>query len=266
MTLGPFSGEAFDVRLYAGALTDGEVELVGGWCGDAGELKMYETLETPFLRGGCEPDVDPVPSDDGVQTYGTGAFGTLWVAPHEYDTQWWGPNAEEGYSMKPVGANADYNWVEADYTKGVYYDVTEDMLDLDQFFQELKLTQYTWERNYFELDLLPINLAPWYWYADAGKVPGFSERVWNNPCRYIHQHNNGWTSRRSPSKTPSTRSDEAASTRRPAFPYPPIPGTKTLLLSTFLMPCPSASRRSCFEPPDAPAAEEHYDRNRLKQI
>ena len=51
---------------------------------------MYETLETPFLRGGCEPDVDPVPSDDGVQTYGTGAFGTLWVAPHEYDTQWWG--------------------------------------------------------------------------------------------------------------------------------------------------------------------------------
>ena len=192
VTLGPFSGEAFDVRLYAGALTDGEVELVGGWCGDAGELKMYETLETPFLRGGCEPDVDPVPSDDGVQTYGTGAFGTLWVAPHEYDTQWWGPNAEEGYSMKPVGANADYNWVETDYEKGIYYDIPEEKLDLDQFFQELKLTQYTWERYYFELDLLPINLAPWYWYADAGKVPGFSERVWNNPCRYIHQHNNGW--------------------------------------------------------------------------
>ena len=70
--------------------------------------------------------------------------------------------------------------------------MTEDMLDLDQFFQELKLTQYTWERYYFELDMIPINLAPWYWYADAGKVPGFSERVWNNPCRYIHQHNNGW--------------------------------------------------------------------------
>ena len=192
VTLGPFSGEAFDVRVYAGALTDGEIELVGGWCGDAGELRMYETLETPFLRGGCEPDVDPVPSDDGVQTYGTGAFGTLWVAPHEYDTQWWGPNANEGYSIKPVGANANYTWREEDYAKGVYYDMTEDMLDLDQFFQELKLTQYTWERYYFELDMLPINLAPWYWYADAGKVPGFSERVWNNPCRYIHQHNNGW--------------------------------------------------------------------------
>ena len=109
VTLGPFSGEAFDVRVYAGALTDGEIELVGGWCGDAGELRMYETLETPFLRGGCEPDVDPVPSDDGVQTYGTGAFGTLWVAPHEYDTQWWGPNASEGYSMKPVGACVEIN-------------------------------------------------------------------------------------------------------------------------------------------------------------
>ena len=79
--------------------------------------------------------------------------------------------------MKPVGATPT-TLGEEDYEKGVYYDMTEDMLDLDQFFQELKLTAHV---RFYQLDMLPINLAPWYWYADAGKVPGFSERVWNNP-------------------------------------------------------------------------------------
>ena len=184
---------------------------------------MYETLETPFLRGGCEPDVDPVPSDDGVQTYGTGAFGTLWVAPHEYDTQWWGPNAEEGYSMKPVGANADYAWVEEDYEKGIYYDIPEEKLDLDQFFHRRG--------------------------RRAGRlVRGVAPRRREAADRGAAQGPHAGRRRRPRRRDLMRRLDISRRLGWQAFPHPPTPGTKTLLLSSTFIALLRA------RPPSHPAA------------
>ncbi|KAH8071541.1 hypothetical protein JL720_11427 [Aureococcus anophagefferens] len=130
-------------------------------CGDPGDLKMLLDLETEFLRGGCTPDVDAVPSDEGIQTYGSGAFGTLWVAPAEYGTEWWTTDFDE----VPPGTNANFNSGMFDeLVAGDLYDLTEEMLDLDHYFQEQKMLSHVWE----------------------------NARDWNNPCRFLHQHNNGW--------------------------------------------------------------------------
>ncbi|KAH8065349.1 hypothetical protein JL721_8308 [Aureococcus anophagefferens] len=187
--LGPASAELFDVRVYAGALSADEIATVGARCGDPGELKMLIDLETEFLRGGCNPDVDGVPSNEGIQTYGSGAFGTLWVAPAEYGTEWWTTDFDE----VPPGTNANFNSGMFDeLVAGDLYDLTEEMLDLDHYFQEQKMLSHVWEKYYFETDMMAVNLAPFSAYASASEVPGHSARDWNNPCRFLHQHNNGW--------------------------------------------------------------------------
>ena len=187
VALGPFSGELFDVRVYGGALSDAEIKLVGAKCGDPGDLRMYTTLETEFLRGGCDPDVDTVPDDAGVQTYGSGAFATLWVAPFEYGTEWWPDEAGScPDSHCPSVPDID------DPVVGRNYDMTEDVIDTERYFQEARMQQYVWERYFFEADMVGINLEPFAWFASADEVPAYSARSWNNPCRYVHQHNNGW--------------------------------------------------------------------------
>ena len=187
--LGPASAELFDVRVYAGALSADEIATVGARCGDPGALKMLVDLETEFLRGGCSPDVDGVPSNQGIQTYGSGAFGTLWVAPATYGTEWWTAD----FGEVPTGTNANFNPSMFDeLVAGNLYDMTEEMLDLDHYFQEQKMLSHVWERYYFETDMMAVNLAPYSAYASASEVPGHSARDWNNPCRFLHQHNNGW--------------------------------------------------------------------------
>ncbi|KAH8067895.1 hypothetical protein JL721_7112 [Aureococcus anophagefferens] len=188
VTLGPFSGELFDVRVYAGALSADEVATVGA-LRRPGRPEDASRPRDGILRGGCDPDVDAVPSDDGIQTYGSGAFGTLWVAAAEYGTDWW----TEDFDEVPPGTNGDFAADMFDeLVVGDMYDLTEEMLDLDHYFQEQKMLSHVWERYYFETDMMAVNLAPWSWYASGSEVPGYSARDWNNPCRFLHQHNNGW--------------------------------------------------------------------------
>ena len=59
-------------------------------------------------------------------------------------------------------------------------------------FIKVKVQSYAWERWYFETDMIGFNQKPYRFYESADEVPGFSKDVWDNPCRYMHQHNNGW--------------------------------------------------------------------------
>ena len=37
-----------------------------------------------------------------------------------------------------------------------------------------------------------MNTEPYRRFNSADEIPAHSRKVWNNPCRYMHQHNNGW--------------------------------------------------------------------------
>jgi hypothetical protein len=106
-----------------------------------------------------------------------------------WPTEWWTADFDE----VPPGTNENFNPSMFDeLVAGNLYDMTEEMLDLDHYFQEQKLLSHVWERYYFETDMMAVNLAPYSAYASASEVPGHSARDWNNPCRFLHQHNNGW--------------------------------------------------------------------------
>ena len=93
--------------------------------GDPGDVRMLTHLETPFLRAegetGCDPDIDAVPDNGGIQTYGSGAFATLWVAPFEYGGASW---PERGCPEPHCPATPELD----DPVVGTYYDMTEDVI------------------------------------------------------------------------------------------------------------------------------------------
>jgi len=164
-TVGPFSGELFDVRVYKGILSKSEIGLVGARCtnpDDSAVLNLHKDIETPILRGGCDPDIDPIPSN-GRQTYASGPFATFWVAPRQDEND-----------------------------SDIFHDIPEGEFDEEHLFQQTKVQAYAWERWYFETDMIGFSQSPYRSFNSADEVPGFSKKVWNNPCRYIHQHNNGW--------------------------------------------------------------------------
>mmetsp|Transcript_29905 Transcript_29905/g.44215 ORF Transcript_29905/g.44215 Transcript_29905/m.44215 type:complete len:288 (-) Transcript_29905:738-1601(-) len=164
IVLGNFTGELFDVRLYAGSLTYIEIIEVGRRCATIDNpriLQLNNDFDTAFLRGGCDPDIDPVPTN-GKQTYASGAFCTHWTAA-ENDKD-----------------NTD-----------LWLDVPIGDIDVEHYFQEAKMQSYAWERWYFENDMIGFNQLP-YRSAAIDEVPRHSAKVFNNPCRYPHQHNWGW--------------------------------------------------------------------------
>eukprot|EP00542_Grammatophora_oceanica_P009312 CAMPEP_0194045284 /NCGR_PEP_ID=MMETSP0009_2-20130614/16644_1 /TAXON_ID=210454 /ORGANISM="Grammatophora oceanica, Strain CCMP 410" /LENGTH=1281 /DNA_ID=CAMNT_0038690103 /DNA_START=137 /DNA_END=3979 /DNA_ORIENTATION=+ len=171
LELGEFSGELFDVRIYKGTLGAGEVANVGRRCAgpdDPHSMHMMEQVESPFLFRGCDLDTyslhagmgGPQPTD-GRYTYGSGAFATLWNRPVQSFT-------------------------------GEYFDRAEGTFDEERFFQHAKIQSYLWERFYFEYDLIAFNQKPYRWFNSSDEVPQVSEKFWNNPCYYMHDHNNGW--------------------------------------------------------------------------
>ena len=164
--------QLFDVRAYANSLNDDEIALVGARCAGPNDasLSLFYDIETPILRmpAGCDPDIDAVPSNGG-HTYGSGAFTTFWLAPRMSDD-------------------------EKETTDGggrVFYDVSEGQFDEEHFFQQAKVQQYAWERWYFETDMI-AGAQYRLGYAPADYADSFSSLVYRNPCRYMHQHNNGW--------------------------------------------------------------------------
>ncbi len=97
---------------------------------------------------------------DGMQTYGSGAFASLWMRP-----------------------------IEDPLNPGNYLNIPEGYFDKEYFFQQAKLQSYQWERNYFEDDMIGFVLEPYRMFT-TDEMPDWSKRTFNNPCRYIHQNNN----------------------------------------------------------------------------
>lgn len=173
ITLGPFSGELFDVRIYQGPLSWNEVRLLGARCtapDDPAALEYRRDIENPYYMYGCRPDFLRLPVDEGgrapttgEQTYGSGPFATLWLKPNQNP-------------FKP----------------SEYVDVSEGEFDPEHYFQQAKVQAYLWEVFLFHTDMIAFNQEPYRRFESANHVPRWSAKYWNNPCRYIHNFNNGW--------------------------------------------------------------------------
>ncbi|KAI2506880.1 hypothetical protein MHU86_7565 [Fragilaria crotonensis] len=169
LILGSFSGEMFDARVYGGKASLSLVQEVGARCAgpnDAATIKKNEDISTLFLQAECR-NVDPMRygpiPPGGVQTYASGPFATLWMRPEK----------------DPLN-------------DGEYVDVPEGFFDEEKYFQHAKLQSYQWERHYFENDMIAFVLDPYRMFS-VDEVPEWSEKTFNNPCRYIHQSNNYWS-------------------------------------------------------------------------
>jgi Hint module len=168
LIIGSFSGELFDFRVYSGESSQFQVYEGGARCAgpnDPATIKKLEDIETQFLVNSCS-SINPelwgkVPAD-GIQTYGSSAFATLWVAPEK----------------NPTNENE-------------YLNIPEGFFDEQYFFQNSKLQSYQWERHYFENDMIAFVLEP-YRYFTSDETLDYSLKTFNNPCRYIHQLNNYW--------------------------------------------------------------------------
>jgi hypothetical protein len=168
LRLGSFSGELFDVRVYSGAASHNQVHEVGARCAgpnDVATITKYEDIETLFLQKSCQeltPFMYGQAPTDGIQTYGSGAFATLWMRP-----------------------------IEDPLNPGVYLNIPEGFFDEEFFFQHAKLQSYQWERHYFEHDMIGFVLEPYRMFTND-EMPDWSKKTFNNPCQYIHQNNNNW--------------------------------------------------------------------------
>ncbi|KAI2506877.1 hypothetical protein MHU86_7562 [Fragilaria crotonensis] len=167
LILGSFSGEMFDARVYGGKASLSLVQEVGARCAgpnDAATIKKNEDISTLFASRMHNFDpmrYGPVPPG-GVQTYASGPFATLWMRPEK----------------DPLN-------------DGEYVDVPEGFFD-EEKYQHAKLQSYQWERHYFENDMIAFVLDPYRMFS-VDEVPEWSEKTFNNPCRYIHQSNNYWS-------------------------------------------------------------------------
>ena len=169
LLLGPFSGEMFDVRVYSGKSSRSQVYEVGARCAgpnDPATIKKKEDIETFFLHQTCDSDqpftYGLIPPG-GIQTYGSGAFATLWLNP-----------------------------VKDPLNEGQLLNIPEGHFDEEHYFQHAKLQSYQWERHYFENDMIGFVLKPYRMFK-VDEVPPWSAKTFNNPCRYIHQNNNYWS-------------------------------------------------------------------------
>ena len=168
LVLGSFPGVLFDVRVYSGTLSEIQIREVGARCtspNDDAALKPSRDIDLLYNKFGCNPMFSSYfegPTNGG-QTYGSGPFATLWVAPREDP-----------------------------FTPGIYYDISEEELDLDYYFQHYKLQTYLYEKYYFEHDLIGFQLEPYRYFQNADQIPDYAASIWNNPCRYMHQSNNLW--------------------------------------------------------------------------
>ena len=170
-TMGPFSGELFDVRIYEGTLNESELYQVGARCAavqDPFALRATQDIEAPYLFRGCDPSFY-LPGGEGgdfpangQQTYGSGPFATLWLSPRD------------------------------DSFSGELVDTPEGAFDEEYYFQTNKVLQYTWEKFLFETGMIAFNQAPYRSWDNSNQVPIWSETLWNNPCRYMHNLNNAW--------------------------------------------------------------------------
>jgi hypothetical protein len=153
LVLGSFPGELFDVRVYSGSLSFAEVREVGARCtnpNDAAALKATRDIDLMYARNGCDPMISNyvVEPTTGGHTYGSGPFATLWVYPKE-DT----------------------------FKGGIFYDVSEDMLDEEYYFQHYKFQNYLFEKYYFENDMIGFQLEPYRSFTNSRQVPEFAASV-----------------------------------------------------------------------------------------
>jgi len=175
--LGPFSGELFDVRVYRGTLSFREIRTVGARCtyDDVGAALEYKRdIVNPYYTYGCEPDFGrlpadeggPVPTSGGPLTYGSGPFATLWLRPKR--------NAFNSSELLDAGTDDDSGF------------------DEEHFFQQARIQSYLWEKFLFDVDMIGFNQEPYRYFDSPDQVPKFSATFWNNPCRWLHNFNNGW--------------------------------------------------------------------------
>ena len=168
LVLGSFPGELFDVRIYSGTLSWTETREVGARCtnpNDPAALKVSRDIDLSYARHGCDSRIPTYVTEPttGGQTYGSGPFATIWVAPKEDP-----------------------------FSKGTFYDVPEGKLDEEYFFQHKKFQTYVFEKYYFEHDLIGFQLESYRHFNGADEIPASAASVWNNPCRFMHQNNNLW--------------------------------------------------------------------------
>jgi len=173
LEIGPFTGDIFDVRLYQGTLSWREIREFGARCttpDDPAALEYKRDIANPYFTFGCEPDFERLPVDEGGpipskggQTYGSGPFATLWLRPRKNP-----------------------------FNESELLDVPEDKFDKEQFFQQSKIQSYLWERFLFDLDMIGYIQQPYSFIESQDQVPKFSSSFWNNPCRWLHNINNGW--------------------------------------------------------------------------
>jgi hypothetical protein len=174
ISLGPFTGELFDVRVYSGVLSWTEIREYGARCtspDDPAALEYKRDIENPYYIYGCEPDFGRLPADEGGpvptgtegHTYGSGPFATLWLKP----------------LVNP-------------YNQSEYNDVSEGEFDEEHYFQQAKIQAYLWEKFLFHIDMIAFNQAPYRDFISEDQVPQHSATFWRNPCRHLHNFNNGW--------------------------------------------------------------------------
>ena len=168
LVLGSFPGELFDVRIYSGTLSYTETREVGARCtnpNDPAALKVSRDIDLSYTVNGCDSRIPTYVTEPttGGQTYGSGPFATMWVAPKEDP-----------------------------FSKGTFYDVPEGKLDEEYFFQHKKFQTYVFEKYYFEHDMIGFQLESYRHFSSPDEIPPSAVSVWNNPCRFMHQSNNIW--------------------------------------------------------------------------
>ena len=170
--VGPFSGELFDVRIYAGTLTAIEISEVGQRCAapnDLHAMRYRESLSFIYEINGCNQGEfivlhagaggrDPT---DSKQTYASGPFATLWNTPRLT-------------------------------LFGTYEDVGVGSFDEEKMFQHAKIQSYLWEKWFFDNDMIAFNQEPYRSFNSEDEVGAAFKKFWNNPCLYMHNQNNGW--------------------------------------------------------------------------
>ena len=169
LTLGKFTGELFDVRIYSGSLSYLDLREIGARCtgpNDPAALKVSRDIDYLYDREGCKPGHEsyfPEPTSGG-QTYGSGPFATFWVRP----------------KIDPLDPS-------------IWLDIPEGEFDEERYFQHKKVQSYLWEKYLFENDMIAFNLKPYRSFTSADEIPPFARSIWNNPCRFMHQSNNQWS-------------------------------------------------------------------------
>ena len=169
LTLGKFTGELFDVRIYSGYLSYLDIREIGARCTgphDPAVLKASRDIDYLYDREGCKPGHEsyfPEPTNGG-QTYGSGPFATFWVRP----------------KIDPLDPT-------------IWLDIPEGEFDEERYFQHKKVQSYLWEKYLFENDMIAFNLKPYRSFTSADEIPPFARSIWNNPCRFMHQSNNQWS-------------------------------------------------------------------------